>query len=652
MELEKYVKNKNTLKILNKENIFSVQDALNNFPHKFINYEVIDKDGIYLDKIMIKGTINGQISQKNYRTNLSSLSFEFCALGTFIEVIIFNRNFLKDKLLKKKEFYVYGKYEYYNKKIIADNIFFDNIEKIEIVYQGNINKNYKYIIEKILADYNKKDILPISVRKKYRLIDEKTMYKYAHMPEDMNQVKEFYRRIKYQELFLFEMMLEYKKLSRKKDYKEPKKYDIIKIKEFISKIPFELTADQKKCVNEIFIDLKSDHASNRLIQGDVGSGKTIVCALAMYACITAGYQAALMVPTEILAKQHYFSLCKLFNNVIRVELITSSIKGKKREELLNDLKEGKIDLLIGTHAIITDNVEFKKLGIVVIDEQHRFGVIQRQALKYKGENPDVLFLSATPIPRTLAISLFGDMDLSIIMTKPSGRKPVITKYILDDEKEYAFKMLDEELKKGHQAYVISPLIEDENETNLSDIKCIYEELSNRFNYKIGILHGKMKPKEKEEIMNEFNEGLIDILLSTTVVEVGVDVANATFILIYDGERFGLSQLHQLRGRVGRNSFDNYCVVLSKKSDKERLKIIESVYDGFKLAEEDLRMRGPGDFFGSKQSGMPTFKVANLIDDFKILECAKNDASNIIKNIYDEDYKDLLNYLIESNASIE
>lgn len=653
MNLEEVVKNKRTLKILNNESLFTTDDVINNFPHRFINYEITNKDGIYQDKIIIEAKVISKIVYKKHNSSLDSLSFEIIGLNNRLKVIIFNRKYLEDRIHINDLIYVYGKYDYLKRQIVADNIFFEIKESVTPVYQKSINSNYKYIVQNILNNYNKVDIIPDYLKEKYNLIDELKMYQYAHMPKSMKEVKEFYRRIKYQELFLFELMLEYKRYSSNKEYKEPKKYDIAKVKKLISSLPFELTDDQKKCVNEIFMDLKKPYASNRLIQGDVGSGKTIVCALAIYACITAGYQAALMAPTEILAKQHYHNLCKIFKNVINIGLLTASIKGKKREEILVKLKNNEIDLLVGTHALITDNVDFNNLGIVVADEQHRFGVNQRLALKNKGLNPDVLYLSATPIPRTLAISLFGDMELSLIKTKPIGRKPVFTKYLNESNIEEAFLALEKELRKNHQAYVISPLIEDEKGTNLNDIIKINDALEKRFNNKIKILHGKMKPIEKDAIMEEFKNHEFDILISTTVVEVGVDVPNATFILIYDAERFGLSQLHQLRGRVGRNSLDNYCYIVSKSNEKERLRIIEETYDGFKLAEEDLRLRGPGDFFGVKQSGIPTFKVANLVDDFIILEYAKKDAREFIENhLDDKKYIELKNHIFNIKQSIE
>jgi len=398
-----------------------------------------------------------------------------------------------------------------------------------------------------------------------------------------------------------------------------------------------LTAAQKRVVNEIFTDLKSSLRMNRLLQGDVGSGKTVVAAIGLFASVTAGFQGALMVPTEILAEQHAESLKGLLAPFgVRCELLTSSVKGKRRREILGELAEGNIDILIGTHALIQDEVIFRKLGFVITDEQHRFGVEQRRVLREKGVNPDVLFMTATPIPRTLAITVFGEMDVSIIDEMPAGRKAIETYWAKPEMLERVLAFVEKELVKGHQAYVICPLIEESDKLDVQNAIDAHTTLSHYFQnrYMVGLMHGRLSSDEKDSVMKAFSANEVQVLVSTTVVEVGVNVPNATMMVIYDAERFGLSQLHQLRGRVGRGSDQSFCILLaSPKSEvgQERMKIMTETNDGFVLSEKDLELRGPGDFFGRKQSGIPEFKVADMVHDYRALETARNDAAILIQS---------------------
>ena len=398
-------------------------------------------------------------------------------------------------------------------------------------------------------------------------------------------------------------------------------------------LPFELTAAQERSLNEILQDMKSPAHMNRLLQGDVGSGKTVVAGLAMYATYTAGLQSALMVPTEILAEQHFDSLSQLFPE-LQIILLTGGMKPAERRPALEAIEVGQVDMIVGTHALIQESVIYHQLGLVIIDEQHRFGVGQRRILREKGNNPDVLMMTATPIPRTLAITAFGDMDVSIIDQMPAGRKPIITRWVKHEQLEVVLDWLIKELQRGAQVYVISPLIEESEALDLKNAIALEEELKAYFGDKahVALLHGKMKSDEKDAIMQDFKEGKTDILVSTTVIEVGVNVPNATVMLIMDADRFGLSQLHQLRGRVGRGNKQSYAVLVANpktESGKKRMKIMTETTDGFVLAEEDLKMRGSGEIFGTRQSGLPEFQVADILEDYPILEEARKVASQIV-----------------------
>ena len=407
-----------------------------------------------------------------------------------------------------------------------------------------------------------------------------------------------------------------------------------KINEFISNLSFKLTPDQEKCVDEIYNDLISEKRMNRLIQGDVGSGKTILAIISMYINYLGGYQSALMAPTEILATQHFENVKKLFEKYnINVSLLTGKLKSKDKKIIYEKLQNGDIDVVIGTHALFTDDVKYNNLGLVITDEQHRFGVNQRASLKNKGFVPDVLYMSATPIPRTYALTIYGDMDISSIKTLPSGRKEIITYLKNDNQIKEVLNMMYEQLKDGHQVYVIAPLIEESDKISLENINELYEKMNKAFGkiYNVGMLHGKMTAQEKEEVMEKFEKNIVQILVSTTVIEVGVDVKNATMMVIFDSYRFGLSAIHQLRGRVGRNSLQSYCILISNKNT-ERLKILTETNDGFKISEEDFKLRGSGDLFGVRQSGDMNFKLANIKNDYDILLRAKSDSDECLKNI--------------------
>ena len=469
------------------------------------------------------------------------------------------------------------------------------------------------------------------------MIDRRKMIHDLHFPEDVKAAKIARRTATFEEFFIFQMELQLLKRRDQVANGTAISYDIEEIKNFIAKLPYELTDAQKRVVNEICYDLKRPIRMNRLLQGDVGSGKTIVAAIVMYAAITAGYQTALMAPTEILAEQHANNLTKIFEGTdVNIGLLTgaSGSKSKQRRALLNGIEQGDINLVIGTHALIQDDVVFKNLGLVVIDEQHRFGVKQRETLRKKGMNADVLAMTATPIPRTLAITAYGEMDVSIIDQMPKGRKPVLTSWVKSSNVNGMLDFVKKQFDSGHQAFVVTPLIEESETLDLKNAMALYEQLQTEFSpdYKVGLLHGRMKSDEKDEIMRQFKDNEFQLLVSTTVIEVGVDVPNVTVMIIYDADRFGLAQLHQLRGRVGRGKDQAYCILVADPKNEtgiKRMKIMTQSNDGFKISEADLQLRGSGDVFGNKQSGIPEFRIGDPVVDIGALQTAQLEASKIV-----------------------
>ncbi len=506
------------------------------------------------------------------------------------------------------------------------------------VLKKNIISNRKYFCENI----------PDEIIKKYKIMDRQTALNEIHFPDDKKNLEEAKRRFAIEELLILEMGILEKKFIE--GVSNEKKYELsdnkFLVKNYLKNLNFTLTKAQKNVITDIYKELNSGIFINRLIQGDVGSGKTVVAMILLLYIIENGYQGVIMAPTEILAAQHYLSIKDDFEKLgVRVELLTGSVKGKKREAMLSGIKSEEISLVIGTHALIEDNVEFGKLGLVVIDEQHRFGVVQRKKLRDKGILSNLLVMSATPIPRSLALSIYGDLDISIIDELPPGRKPIKTKWIgneVDLEKAYDF--IEKKLCEGRQAYFVVPLIEDSEKMAVKSIEQYRYEIENRFSdYKIGILHGKMKNSEKDEVMKSFKNKETDILLSTTVVEVGINVPNATIISIINAERFGLSSLHQLRGRVGRGEYQSYCFLISKTDNdtsKARLRIMEKTQDGFEIAEEDLRLRKSGEIFGTKQTGFSDLKFIDIIQDVKTIKAVKDMCVEYLKEkkgIIDNEY---------------
>ena len=632
-----------TLSLLNKLNIYTIDDLITHYPYR---YEVL-KRTFTEDKIIIDGVVESIPIVYRFK-KIDKMQFNINTGSNIFKIVIFNRGFMKSNITIGKKIVVIGKLD--KNTITASDIMLNiNLDKPSIIpiyrtTEGLKRKTLKSIINNALEKYSVVDYIPEYISNNNKFITKYEAINYIHNPNDIDLVKKAMIRLKYEELFMF--MLKINALKEKNnDYLKGYNRNInrTKIDELINTLPFSLTADQEKALNEIINDLNSERRMNRLVQGDVGSGKTIVALLSIYGMINSGYECALMAPTEILANQHYDNFKSILKDV-KIELLTGSISKKKKEEINKKLENKEIDLVIGTHALIQDNIHFNNLGLVVTDEQHRFGVNQRNSLKDKGMMPDVLYLSATPIPRTYALTIYGDMDLSTIKSMPNGRKKVITLVKSDEEIKDVLSMIKKELDLNHQIYVVAPLIEDENNDSVTKLLRQYS-LAFK-NYNIGMLHGKMKPSEKDEIMQKFINKEIDILISTTVIEVGVDVKNATMIVIHNASLFGLSTLHQLRGRVGRNSLDSYCILIGSKNN-ERLKIMESTTDGFLISEEDFKMRGSGDLFGVRQSGDMNFKIADLKSDYKILLKASEDSKEFLNSKDINDYIHIKNELDRS-----
>ncbi len=619
-----------TIDKLNKLDIYSVEDLVSYYPYK---YKLLRKTSLEEEKVTVSGKILS-MPTVSYFKKMNRLSFQMEVDNKVVTVTIFNRVFLKDKLTIGKVITVIGKYEK-NTITASDIILYDigNGTTVIPVYhlvKGLTSKKLNTYINDALKSSYVYDYIPEELSNKYNFITKKEAIYKANNPTSLKDLDDSRDRLRYEELFLYSLKMNY--LKDKRDNSGISiNIDRNKIKEFISSLEYSLTKDQLNALEDIFNDMSSPERMNRLVEGDVGSGKTIVSLITMYTYKLNNYQSTLMAPTEILAIQHYNTMTKLFKDFnVNVALITSSTKKIEKDKIYEGVKDGSINMVVGTHSLLNEDLEFNNLGLVVTDEQHRFGVNQRKNLRNKGSDVDVLYLSATPIPRTYALTLFGDMDISIIESKISGRKEIITKVFKNNQTDDYLNMIYKELKEGHQIYIVSPLIESEDEK--LDIKKLKDKFSLAFkNYNIDILHGKMKSREKDEIMNKYKNHDIDILISTTVIEVGVDVKNATMIVIFDAERFGLATLHQLRGRVGRNDMQSYCLLVSNK-ETERLKIMESIHDGFKLSEEDFKLRGSGDLFGTRQHGDMNFKVAKLPRDLDILKKSNEDSKEILNNI--------------------
>lgn len=642
-----------TCEKLDKLGIKDIKSLLTFYPFR---YNIIKRSSLKEvknnEQITIDGIIESIPSIFYFKGKKDKMNFKLNTGFKTFNIVIFNRGFLKNKLTIGTEITVVGKIDKIKSIIVVSDLYFGKIDKerIEPVYHttfGLSNKQIrKYINSTVNLGYEIDDYIPTFISQKYHLLNKSEAIRHLHNPVDEIKLKQSIKRTKYEELFVYMLKMNYLKQSKKIDHGLKRDISYDKVEQFIDDLPFELTRDQIKSVEEIYKDLTEDMRMNRLLQGDVGSGKTIVAFITMYINYLGGYQSALMAPTEILAQQHYQNSKELFKKYnIDIALLTGKTKTKEKKEIYEKLKNGTIDFIIGTHALFTDDVIYKNLGLVITDEQHRFGVNQRSNLKNKGTTPDILYMSATPIPRTYALTLYGDMDVSNIKTLPSGKKQIITTLKTEKEIKDVLTSMYNELKQRHQIYVVAPLIEESDKIDLKNVYDLEEKFNKAFGKicNIDILHGKMKPSEKEEIMQKFKENKINILISTTVIEVGVDVKNATMMVIFDAERFGLSALHQLRGRVGRNNLQSYCILISNY-EKERLNVLTKTNDGFKVSEEDFLLRGSGDIFGLRQSGDMIFKMADLKQDFNILLKAKEDSEYLLKNLTKIDPKEQQKYL--------
>lgn len=624
-----------------KVGIHTIEDLLTYFPFRYEDFEsksILDlQDG---EKAVVVGSVVSPANVQYYGYKRNRLRFSIKQGDLVVSVSFFNQPYLADKIVMGQEIAIWGKWDKAKASLTGMRMLAQVSEDLQPVYhvaqgisQSNLVKAIKSAMDLGYLELLEEN-LPTVLLEKYRLLNRKQAVFAMHFPVNLGEYRQALRRIKFEELFYFQVQLQLLKDSNKNVSNGLKiDYDSIKVDQQIEELPFELTAAQANALSEILADMQSSSHMNRLLQGDVGSGKTVVAGLAMFAAVSAGMQAAIMVPTEILAEQHYQSFRQLFPD-LSIALLTGGMKVAERRAALEAISDGQVDMIVGTHALIQESVSYHQLGLVVTDEQHRFGVKQRRLFREKGANPDVLMMTATPIPRTLAITAFGDMDVSIINQLPAGRKPIITRWVKHQQLPTVLEWLDKELRSGAQVYFISPLIEESEALDLKNAIDLQAELQAYFGSQVTVdlLHGKMKNDEKDAIMQVFKDRKSDILVSTTVIEVGVNVPNATVMVIMDADRFGLSQLHQLRGRVGRGHKQSYAILVANpktESGKERMKIMTETTDGFILAEADLKMRGSGEIFGTRQSGLPEFQVANIVEDYPILEEARRVASQIV-----------------------
>ena len=631
-----------TSMIFHKIGIFSLEDLIYYYPRK---YQVLRKSDISTltdnDKIIIDGKIDGQPTIIPLKSNLKKISFRISNNQNIFNVIAYNQTYLYHELRIGMNITIIGKYNQIKNTITVSEIrkgLLPPIPKIESIYPTTSTLNQKtiqkFIDQALLKNIEIKDNIPENIQKKYHFLNKISSIKEIHHPTSTIAYKKALQRLKYEEFYTY--LYNIQKMRKKRLYEEKaieRKIETKKVEDFIKKLPFTLTSDQLTSIEKIKNDMQTKIRMNRLIQGDVGSGKTIVAFIASYMNYLSGYQTALMVPTEILATQHYENAISLFNNTkMNIALLTSSIPKKKKEKIYEEIKNGNINLIIGTQALIQEKLTYHNLGLIITDEQHRFGVHQRETLKNKGIFPDVLSMSATPIPRTYALTIYGDMDISSIKTKPKGRKKVITYYKNEDKITEVLNLMKKEIDLGHQIYIIAPSIENDEKEELNSIEVLTKKMTMALGKiaKIGSVHGKLDSNLKQEIMKKFENGQIQILISTTVIEVGVNVPNASMIVIFQANYFGLSTLHQLRGRVGRGNIQSYCVLISK-IEQERLKMLETCNDGFEISEYDFKTRGEGDLFGTRQSGETNFKLADLKKDFDLLLRVKEDVVNQLKN---------------------
>lgn len=634
------------LEALHMLGIETVYDLLTHFPFRYEDIQVKSLDEVEdQEKVSLRGIVVTPATVHHYGYKKNRLSFKLALDDAVISVTFFNQPYLKERVVLEEELTIFGKWDALRQQLSGFKILGGTNGQEEGDFESvyHVNKHIKQrtllsIIQGALELYYDviPEVIPEALRQQYRLLPHKEAIRAMHFPNSEEEFLQASRQIIYQEFLLYQMKLQLVRYHRIKDRKGiPIRYDVKRLKEFINSLPYELTEGQKRVVNEICRDLREPYEMKRLLQGDVGSGKTVVAVIALVAAVLDGHQGAFMVPTEILAEQHYATVMELFEGFpVRVALLTGSTKPKDRRTILAELASGGLDIIIGTHALIQEDVLFHDLALVVTDEQHRFGVNQRQMLNEKGENPNVLYMTATPIPRTLAITMMGEMDVSVLDQMPAGRIPIHTVWNRSEKLEGALDFIAHQLQKGRQAYIITPLIEKSEAMDLKNAEEVHQKVTAYYQgkYTVGLLHGRQRPDEKEAIMRAFKRGEIQVLVSTTVIEVGMNVPNATVMVIQDADRFGLSQLHQLRGRVGRGDAESFCILLANPKTtggKERMRTMTESTDGFYLSQKDLELRGSGDLFGVKQSGMPDFKYGDVVKNANVLETAYRDAVQLI-----------------------
>ena len=640
---------------LERLNIKNNLDVINHLPYRYESFELTtlskDLDG---KVVSFKGTVFQKGKLGYFKGKMSKFLITLHSQNMEIKCPIFNRPFYYSNITLGQEIVVKGKYSYLKKEISPTDILFDSkeVDKIKVIYslpQGVKDSEYSKIA---LASYNYlnnnyelENILPNEYLEKYRLINRKDAYYYAHFPSSNEEIHQAYRYLKYEELLTFSLTMQLQKKSNKVGFKTKRDIDFNYIKNIIDRLPYKLTNDQLNATREILKDLNSENIMYRLLQGDVGTGKTLVAALSLIGVTKSGYQSVMMAPTDILARQHYEYLKNLIGNEMNVCLLVASLSNKEKERSLQMIKDGSANIIVGTQALIQDSVVFNNLGYTIIDEQHRFGVNQRKTLKEKGEGVDLLLMSATPIPRTLAISLYGDMDVSILNEFPNKNRNVKTEVLVTNTIKPLIGKIFDLVNNNQRIIIICTMIEGDNELK-RNVFDVYEGIKEYFegSLKVGLLHGKLSDEEKNNEMMKFKNGETEVLISTTVIEVGVDVKEASMIIIYDSENFGLAQIHQLRGRVGRGGQESFCYLLTTKTDEDtlkRLNFMKESNDGFEISRFDLSLRGPGELVGQKQSGLPPLQFSNFIDDIKILDIAQKDAYRIVQDLDNPNYKKIV-----------
>ena len=638
--------------------INNTEDIINYFPYRYDRLEFLDYHQWALNsKVVVEGEVFSRPKVARFGRGKSVIHFELGNQQDVFRITVFNQPWYRN-LEIGEHLTIVGKYEGGN-RILATQTTKDEMDEIlgiKPVYslKDKIKpKTFSKLVRDALdANINEiSDFMPDDIMSRYGFMNRYEALCNVHFPDDETALRKAIDTLKYEEFFRFQLYMLYRRQQAfNRDERYRKVFDVAKIREFADKLPYTLTDDQKRAVNDIIRDMKGNYKMGRLLQGDVGCGKTVVAFIAMYACYLSGQQSCLMAPTEILAKQHYGNMKKMFADYdVRVALLYSNISAQERRELLKQISAGEIDFVIGTHALFQSDVDFRKLGLIITDEQHRFGVKQRQLLQDKGADADVLLMSATPIPRTLATSLYGDLDVTTITQTPNAAKKITTTLIRKNSFMEIVDQIEKLLDEGNQMYVVCAAIDNSSDVISRNVNDIYKNLKQYFNgrYKVGLLHGQMPEEEKDRVQNSFARHELDILVSTTVIEVGVDVRDANIMIIYDANRFGLSQLHQLRGRIGRHEREGFCYLLTDSQDEEalkRLQVIVDNRDGFKISYYDLQLRGPGDILGYRQSGLPSFNIGNVVNDADLLNRSRQDVQEILNDIDDPKYYSIREFL--------